>query len=74
MEDKYIEVKLQRFGLHTPNSVIHLLARECTSRDYQNDVVGVCVEGQDVTSEKFVMENSSGCKGIITQSYKAYTH
>ena len=32
------------------------MANACTSRNYANDVVGVCFVGQDITCEKVVME------------------
>ncbi|KAI3466789.1 hypothetical protein Pfo_023452 [Paulownia fortunei] len=66
-EDKNVEVKLLKFGIHAPNSVVHLLANACTSRDYQNDVVGVCFVGQDVTAEKTVMDKFIRLQG----DYKA---
>lgn len=62
-----MEIKLHMFGSHVPNSVIHLLASACTSRDYQNDVVGVCFVGQDVTDEKSVMDKFIRLQG----DYKA---
>ncbi|KAL7102708.1 hypothetical protein ACP275_08G135100 [Erythranthe tilingii] len=66
-EDKNVEVKLLKFGVHAPNSVVHLLANACTSRDHQNDVVGVCFVGQDITSEKTVMDKFIRLQG----DYKA---
>lgn len=32
------------------------MASACASRDYPNNVVGVCFDGQDITSEKVVMD------------------
>ncbi|KAL8045658.1 hypothetical protein ABFX02_08G129200 [Erythranthe guttata] len=66
-EDKNVEVKLLKFGVHAPNSVVHLLANACTSRDHQNDVVGVCFVGQDITAEKTVMDKFIRLQG----DYKA---
>lgn len=66
-EDKNVEVKLLKFGVHSPNSVVYLLANACTSRDYKNDVVGVCFVGQDVTAEKTVMDKFIRVQG----DYKA---
>ncbi|GMI77724.1 phytochrome E [Hibiscus trionum] len=55
-EDKNVELKLRNFGLHPDNSVVYIVVNACTSRDYTNDVVGVCFVGQDITSEKVVMD------------------
>lgn len=66
-EDKNVEVKLLRFGIQTPNSDIYLLANACTSRDYKNDIVGVCFMAQDITSEKIVMDKFIHLQG----DYKA---
>ncbi|EOY27809.1 Phytochrome E isoform 1 [Theobroma cacao] len=55
-EDKNVELKLRNFGLNRQNSVVYIVVNACTSRDYTNDVVGVCFVGQDITSEKVVMD------------------
>ncbi|KAK8618543.1 hypothetical protein V6N13_132532 [Hibiscus sabdariffa] len=55
-EDKNVELKLRNFRLHPTNSVVCIMVNACTSRDYTNDVVGVCFVGQDITSEKVVMD------------------
>ncbi|XVF87224.1 hypothetical protein PTKIN_Ptkin18bG0101600 [Pterospermum kingtungense] len=55
-EDKNVELKLRKFGLHQQNSVVYIVVNACTSRDYTNDVIGVCFVGQDITSEKVVMD------------------
>ncbi|XVE51544.1 hypothetical protein DITRI_Ditri02bG0050500 [Diplodiscus trichospermus] len=55
-EDKNVELKLKNFGLHRQNSVVYIVVNACTSRDYTNDVLGVCFVGQDITSEKVVMD------------------
>ncbi|XWS12423.1 hypothetical protein CRYUN_Cryun37aG0088000 [Craigia yunnanensis] len=55
-EDKNVELKLRNFGLHQQNTVVYIVVNACTSRDYTNDVLGVCFVGQDITSEKVVMD------------------
>ncbi|KAH6776754.1 phytochrome B [Perilla frutescens var. hirtella] len=55
-EDKNMEVKLRKFGVDVPNSVVYLLVNACTSRDCKNSVIGLCFLGQDVTDEKTVMD------------------
>ncbi|KAL8507243.1 hypothetical protein ACS0TY_017965 [Phlomoides rotata] len=66
-EDKNVEVKLVKFGVNAPNSVVYILANACTSRDYKNDVVGVCFVGQDITAEKTAMDRFIRMQG----DYKA---
>ncbi|GKU94263.1 hypothetical protein SLEP1_g7783 [Rubroshorea leprosula] len=55
-EDKNVELKLRNFGAHQQNSVVYIVVNACTSRDYTNNVVGVCFVGQDITSEKVMMD------------------
>lgn len=55
-EDKSVELKLRKFGLHQKNSDVFIVVNACTSRDYTNEVIGVCFVGQDITSEKVVMD------------------
>ncbi|KAL7243301.1 hypothetical protein ACSBR1_015661 [Camellia fascicularis] len=66
-EEKNVELKLRKFGLHQQNSVLYIVANACTSRDYTNNVVGVCFVGQDITSEKVVMDKFIRLQG----DYKA---
>ncbi|KAL5772051.1 hypothetical protein ACOSQ2_011975 [Xanthoceras sorbifolium] len=66
-EDKNFELKLKNFGLQNQNLVVHIMANACTSRDYMNNVKGVCFVGQDVTPEKIVMDKFIRLQG----DYKA---
>ncbi|XP_057465523.1 phytochrome E-like isoform X1 [Actinidia eriantha] len=62
-EDKNVELKLQKFGLHQQSSVFYIVVNACTSRDYTNSIVGVCFVGQDITSEKVVMDKFNRLQG-----------
>ncbi|KAK9267397.1 hypothetical protein L1049_009822 [Liquidambar formosana] len=66
-EDKNVELKLKNFEQHQQNSVVYVVVNACTSRDYTNDVVGVCFVGQDVTGEKVVTDKFIRMQG----DYKA---
>ncbi|XAR59299.1 hypothetical protein NMG60_11015076 [Bertholletia excelsa] len=55
-EDKNIEIKLRKFGKRQQYSVLYIMVNACTSRDYTNNVIGVCFVGQDITPEKVVMD------------------
>ncbi|KAM7505905.1 hypothetical protein LguiB_004809 [Lonicera macranthoides] len=55
-EDKNVELKLQKFGTDQQDSVVYIVANACISRDFSNNVVGVCFAGQDITSEKIVLD------------------
>lgn len=55
-EDKNVELKLRSFGTGKEKSNVYIVVNACTSRDYTNKVVGVCFVGQDLTSEKGVMD------------------
>ncbi|GFY88690.1 phytochrome E [Actinidia rufa] len=66
-EDKNVELKLQKFGLHQQSSILYIVVNACTSRDYTNSIIGVCFVGQDITSEKVVMDKFIRLQG----DYKA---
>lgn len=66
-EDKNVKLKLKNFRPGPQNSEVYIVANACTSRDYTNNVVGVCFLGQDVTSEKVVMDKFIRLQG----DYKA---
>lgn len=66
-EEKNIELKVRNFGASTQNNVIYIVANSCISRDYTNNIVGVCFVGQDITSEKVVMDKFIRLQG----DYKA---
>ncbi|PSS04878.1 Phytochrome E like [Actinidia chinensis var. chinensis] len=55
-EDKNVELKLRKFGLKQQNSVLYIVGSACASRDYKNNIVGVCFVGQDITPEKIVLD------------------
>lgn len=56
-EEKNIELKLQKVGMHQQNKpIIYIVANTCTSRDYMNNIVGVCFVGQDVTHNNSIMD------------------
>ncbi|KAE7996294.1 hypothetical protein FH972_001026 [Carpinus fangiana] len=66
-EDKNIELRLRNFGLDHQKSIVYIMANACTSRDYTNNIVGVCFVGQDITCEKVVMDKFIRLQG----DYKA---
>ncbi|KAJ7968857.1 Phytochrome [Quillaja saponaria] len=66
-EDKNVELKLKNFALHQQKSIVYVVVNACTSRDYANNVVGVCFVGQDITCEKVVMDKFVKLQG----DYKA---
>ncbi|EXB86588.1 Phytochrome E [Morus notabilis] len=66
-EEKNIELKLRYFGTSKEKNVVYIVANTCTSRDYANNIVGVCFVGQDITNEKIVMDKFIRLQG----DYKA---
>lgn len=55
-EEKNIEIKLRTFGPQKQKEAIYLVVNACSSRDYTDNIVGVCFVGQDVTGQKVVMD------------------
>ncbi|KAJ0016766.1 hypothetical protein Pint_10079 [Pistacia integerrima] len=66
-EDKNVELKLRNFELQRETSVVYIVVNACTSRDYMNNVKGVCFVGHDITPEKVVMDKFVRLQG----DYKA---
>nr|AHZ63960.1 phytochrome [Welwitschia mirabilis] len=66
-EDKNIEMKLKTFGNQRQKDAVFLIVNACSSRDYSDNIVGVCFVGQDVTSQKIVMDKFVKIEG----DYKA---
>lgn len=69
-EDKNIEIKMRRFGSDHRNEPVFVVVNACSSRDYTNNIVGVCFVGQDVTGQKVVMDKFIHIQG----DYKAIVH
>lgn len=49
-------MKFKTFHNNQQNPVVYIRANACTSRDYTKNITGVCFVGQDITSEKIVMD------------------
>ncbi|KAI3980723.1 hypothetical protein MKX01_025288 [Papaver californicum] len=69
-EDKNVELKLKTFGPQELNKSVFLVVNACCSKDYLNDIVGVGFVGQDITSQKMVMDKFIRIQG----DYKAILH
>ncbi|ESQ55827.1 hypothetical protein EUTSA_v10024253mg [Eutrema salsugineum] len=69
-EGKNVEVKLKTFGAELQGKAVFVVVNACSSKDYLNNIVGVCFIGQDVTSHKTVMDKFINIQG----DYKAIIH
>ncbi|RZC88331.1 hypothetical protein C5167_016138 [Papaver somniferum] len=69
-EDKNVELKLKTFGPQKVNKCVFLVVNACCSKDYLNNIVGVGFVGQDITSQKVVMDKFIRIQG----DYKAILH
>lgn len=52
------------------NKAIFVVVNACSSKDYTDNIVGVCFVGQDVTVQKVVMDKFINIQG----DYKAIVH
>ncbi|KAL5996458.1 hypothetical protein ACLOJK_026537 [Asimina triloba] len=68
-EDKNVEIKLRTFGPQEAKKAIFVVVNACSSKDYTNNIVGVCFVGQDVTGQKLFMDKfihiQGDYKGIV---------
>lgn len=70
-EDKNVEIKLKTFGTeHHDEMAVFIVVNACSSKDHMNNIVGVCFIGQDVTTQKVVMDKLIHLQG----DYKAIVH
>ncbi|KAA3481185.1 phytochrome B [Gossypium australe] len=69
-EDKNVEIKMRTFGLEDHKKAIYVVVNACSSKDYMDNIVGVCFVGQDVTGQKVVMDKFIHIQG----DYKAIVH
>ncbi|XP_057993245.1 phytochrome B-like [Hevea brasiliensis] len=61
---------MRTFGTEHQKKAVFLVVNACSSKDYMNNIVGVCFVGQDITGQKVVMD-----KFIHIQSdYRAIVH
>ncbi|XP_024398289.1 phytochrome 1 isoform X2 [Physcomitrium patens] len=66
-EEQNIEIQLKTFGPQKEKGAVILIVNACSSRDVQDNVVGVCFVGQDVTGQKQVLDKFTRIQG----DYKA---
>ncbi|KAL8490543.1 hypothetical protein ACS0TY_022532 [Phlomoides rotata] len=69
-EDKNVELRLRTFGTEHLKKAVFVVVNACCSKDYANNIVGVCFVGQDVTEQKVVMDKFVH----IQADYKAIVH
>lgn len=69
-EDKNVEIKLRTFNSQQQKNAIFVVVNACTSKDYMDNIVGVCFVGQDVTGQKVVMDKFINIQG----DYKGIVH
>jgi phytochrome B len=62
-EEQNVEIQLRTFGLQKGKGAVILIVNACSSRDVQENVVGVCFVGQDVTSQKQVHDKFTRIHG-----------
>ncbi|KAB5544643.1 hypothetical protein DKX38_012755 [Salix brachista] len=69
-EDKNVEIKLRTFGSEHQKKALFVVVNACSSKDYMDNIVGVCFVGQDVTGQKVVMDKYINIQG----DYKSIIH
>lgn len=69
-EDKNVEIKMLTFGPEDQRTPVFVVVNACSSRDYTDNIVGVCFVGQDVTCQKVFMDKFVTIQG----DYKAIVH
>ncbi|WCJ23310.1 Phytochrome [Euphorbia peplus] len=69
-EDKNVEIKMKTFGSEKEKKAVFVVVNACLSKDYMNNIVGVCFVGQDITGQKVVMDKFINIQG----DYRAIVH
>ncbi|ERN02086.1 phytochrome A isoform X1 [Amborella trichopoda] len=66
-EEQGVEFQMKSNTSHKDNGSLVLIANACSSRDFQDNIVGVCFIAQDITGHKMVMDKFTRIQG----DYKA---
>nr|AHZ64003.1 phytochrome [Zygnemopsis sp. MFZO] len=70
-EEQNVEIQLRTWGTQSEKGAVILGVNACASRDVNENVVGVCFVGQDVTGEKVVMDKFTRIQGDYTTIVRA---
>ncbi|KAL0323390.1 UNVERIFIED_CONTAM: Phytochrome B [Sesamum angustifolium] len=70
VRNKNVELRLRTFGTEHHRKDVFVVVNACSSKDYTNNIVGVCFVGQDITGQKVVMDKYIHIKS----DYKAIVH
>ncbi|KAK8961711.1 Phytochrome C [Platanthera guangdongensis] len=65
-EEQNVEIKFKTFGLRQKHGPVVLVINACCSHDMNDNVVGVCFVGQDMTEHKLVMDKYTRIQGDYT--------
>ncbi|GJP36825.1 hypothetical protein CLOM_g21298 [Closterium sp. NIES-68] len=69
-EESDVEIRLKVWRNGVPAGVLIMLVNSCANRDIHNQIVGVCLVGQDITTQKIVMDRYIRCEG----DYRTIVH
>lgn len=62
-EEKNVEIKLRTLGPQEKVGSISIVVNACCSRDFKQNIVGVCFTGKDVTGLKLIKDKYSRVQG-----------
>lgn len=62
-EEKNVQFHLKTHGPHREDGPVVLIVNACSSRDINDEVVGVCFVAQDMTDHKMVMDRFTRIEG-----------
>lgn len=62
-EEQNVEIKLKTVGPLEDKGPVILVANACCSRDINENIVGVCFIGQDITGQKMIMDKYTQIQG-----------
>ncbi|KAK6915755.1 PAS fold [Dillenia turbinata] len=66
-EEQNVHFEIKTYGSKRDSGPISLVVNACASRDLHENIVGMCFVGQDITSQKIVMDKFTRIEG----DYKA---
>nr|AYW35332.1 phytochrome [Spirogyra varians] len=71
-EEQNVEMQLKTYGELKDAGPVILIVNACASRDVNENVVGVCFVGQDVTRQKLVFDKFTRIQGDYTTIVKSH--
>lgn len=63
IEERGVEIKLKTFGSQENSGPVIFIVNACCSQDTKENIVGICIVGQDITAQKLITDKYTRIQG-----------